>query len=366
MKDLFKVLQGILQIRPTSASDDENTLIKLWCHETSRVFRDRIFDAADQSFFDGLIRLLLQKHFQVVDDNSLHRRVILDNYHDESILFGEYMEKDEGNYVQITGDMFLLEEILLDYLEDYNNSTAVLKSSSEMQLVFFPDAIQHLSRLCRLLRQPKGNALLIGLQGSGRRSLTKLATHMTNATVFQIQVYKGYGKDEFHEDLKKVIMLAGIKQQAVTFLLSEDQIIQESFFEDINALLCGNEVPNLFEKPEIEKIIAQMQRYVPAQSSKEAVWEFFLNRVFDKLHIVLCMNPIGDTFRTRYRMFPSLLHSTTVDWYLEWPEHALYSVASRIIQTYYFNVLDGNGSTYDLGLSSEKVWDYESFIMTFI
>lgn len=64
------------------------------------------------------------------------------------------------------------------------------KLDSTLQLVFFGDAIDHLSRLCRIFRQPRGNALLIGMEGSGRKALTKLAAHMSNCKCYQIEVFK--------------------------------------------------------------------------------------------------------------------------------------------------------------------------------
>ena len=62
-----------------------------------------------------------------------------------------------------------------EYLEDHNST-----SKSPMRLILFLDACDHVARICRILRQPLGNALLLGVGGSGRQSLARLATYMSN------------------------------------------------------------------------------------------------------------------------------------------------------------------------------------------
>lgn len=52
----------------------------------------------------------------------------------------------------------------------------------------------------------------------------------------------------------------------------------------------------------------------------------------NRTYFSLAMSPIGDAFRTRLRMFPSLINCCTIDWFQSWPTDALELVANKFLE----------------------------------
>eukprot|EP01062_Namystynia_karyoxenos_P000025 TRINITY_DN10007_c0_g3_i1.p1 TRINITY_DN10007_c0_g3~~TRINITY_DN10007_c0_g3_i1.p1 ORF type:complete len:4448 (+),score=1759.39 TRINITY_DN10007_c0_g3_i1:82-13425(+) len=330
MRDLSKLVQGMMQVHPRSMQTERAAAL-LFIHEAHRCFCDRLVDDEDRArFSDEILVEALARHFP----NTAWKK---DDLHSEwPILWGDFSHPDvqtEDRLYEHIRDPRKLPDLFQYYLDEY----AGMDAANFMGLVFFKDCCVQLCRILRILRQSRGSALLVGLSGSGRLSLTRLGCIISECECFRVEVSEGYNLASFRADLLQIYDAAGLKKRPVALVLSDTQLgAVDGMLEDVNTMLNSGEVPGLFPADEREKRInACLEQGVGAAAEqgdvREALWAQFLRAVRDHLHVVLCMSPVGDSFRARCRQYPSLVSCCTIDWFDRWPPEALKQVSTRLL-----------------------------------
>jgi len=129
----------------------------------------------------------------------------------------------------------------------------------KMNLIFFTDSILQLVRIYRIIKNEQGNAILIGLGGSGRNSLSQLCSFIRGYKIFNIELTNSYNETNWKDDLRRLLKQTGAKNIPTVLMVSDNNIKKESYLEDINNILNTGEVPNLMAFEDLEEIFSEMR-----------------------------------------------------------------------------------------------------------
>ncbi|KAJ1633354.1 dynein heavy chain and region D6 of dynein motor-domain-containing protein [Pavlovales sp. CCMP2436] len=332
LRDLSRVFHGIFMCNASTVKD-EHTLLALWKHEAMRVFSDRLVNADDKKWFEDTVNNALVETCGSSKASKLKGDVSFVDFLQPP---GEDPESGEElpapKLYEPAGSVDVVKGVITSYMKKFNESNKL----HSMDLVLFEDAMLHFMRVSRLLAMPRGNALLVGVGGSGKQSLTRLAAFIARADFAQIVITKQYSASTLLEDFKPLYRTAGVLNKGVAFVFTDKEIKEETFLEYLNIFLNTGEVPNLFARDEYDAIIGEVgvpysAIFKNSEPTKEDLWAFFIDRVRANLHLVLCFSPVGVKFRDRAMAFPGLINNCTIDWFLPWPEAALGEVAARMV-----------------------------------
>eukprot|EP00966_Prymnesium_polylepis_P047489 1099491-Prymnesium_polylepis.1 len=156
----------------------------------------------------------------------------------------------------------------------YNESYAV------MNLVLFNQAMEHISRISRIINNPRGNAMLVGVGGSGKQSLTRLASFIGGNEVFSIKLTSSYGMTDFKDDLRLMYMKTGVKGESICFLFTDQQIFNENCLIFLNDILSLGYPPGLFPEEDKDTIINGVRnngKQAGVMDAREPLFEFFIS-----------------------------------------------------------------------------------------
>ncbi|XP_045484350.1 dynein axonemal heavy chain 8 [Pieris rapae] len=338
LRDLSRIWEGILFIKKEELPSIKIAL-KLWFHECTRVISDRFTTFDDKDWFVAMFwRTAAQELPDMVSEfpdgetffvNFL--REAIDPTGDEDEDFSTDAPKI---YEELpTWDFVLFK--LGQFQEQFNDQIR----GAHLDLVFFHDAMVHLFIISRIINTPRGNALLVGVGGSGKQSLTKLASYIANFSFYQITLTRSYNVNNFCDDIKVLYRIAGLQGQGITFIFTDNDIKDEQFLEFLNNILSSGEIANLFAKDELDEILNEltpiMKKFAPKRIPvPDVLYEYFIMRSRSNLHVVLCFSPVGEKFRSRALKFPGLISGSTMDWFQKWPRTALIEVAYHFLSEF--------------------------------
>lgn len=275
LRDISRIYEGLLQATPDHFQQSRQ-FVRLWRNESLRVFYDRLVTDSDRDYVMKLVNRLVLDNFESQEEYITR----------SPSLFGDFrhaLHEETARLYEDLLDFSAVRSIFHEILEEYN------ERFNPMNLVLFEDALDHLTRIHRVIRLKRGHALLVGVGGSGKQSLTRLAAFAAGYNVFEIQLSRGYGETEFREALKGLYSQLGSGKKTV-FLFTDAHVAQEGFLELINNMLTTGMVPALYEDDEKDALIGQLKEEVAKLDivqSKENMWQYFVRKCSDNLHIVL-------------------------------------------------------------------------------
>lgn len=292
IRELSRVFQGICQvalapqyevIKNCSGLKDprmkpELFLVGLWRHECERVFSDKLISLADKKVFTGHLNRVTQRVFEQKIQGMQPKKSVQDLMKERmkgSALMSKLKPKQEPPDSALMTDfqfvIFNRDDVYDDDGEllaaaplvyEAGPSVEAVRTRAEeklalynekfpakkMNLVLFDDALGHLLRITRIINIPGGNALLVGVGGSGKQSMTKLSAFICDYKFCQISLTKTYGDLNLREDIREMYNDTGPLGKSLAFIMTDAEVKSESFLEAINSMLATGEIPGLLSK----------------------------------------------------------------------------------------------------------------------
>ena len=227
--------------------------------------------------------------------------------------------------------------------EEYDEMMSRQKGKRPMKLVIFFYAVEHLCRILRVLDLEAGHLILVGLGGSGRQSLSRLATFCAGQKLMHAHDAHEYDWKRWRRELWGVLERAST--EPVVFLLTQAHLRFDGMLSDLAAIVRGGDVSHLAPDEIKREDAGTMGRPRTAGTTSSSINSFSTplldpTTLCANLHVILCLSPAGPMFRDTIRRYQSIRNCCTIDWFGVWPMEALSAVARGKLEGLELDIAD--------------------------
>ncbi|CAM9144794.1 unnamed protein product [Heterosigma akashiwo] len=288
-------------------------LLAVWGYEAARLFRDRLVDQDSEKKFDGILSTEMRSKWKHnLDSNEVYFTTL-----------GKGMRTKGGEEKGGDGKVGLdpvLERVSADDFAAVMTQGKVYyeREERDLNMKLFPEILDHLARIDRVISRRGGHLLLVGSSGVGRRTAAMLVSYLHGYTFCSPQVTRNYSLNAFYSDLKAAMQLAGVEGEGVTLYVEDHHVVSEAILETVNSLLSAGEVPGLYTNEELEPLLGPLKELMMDEGTHRTPYDFFVSRVKKNLHVVLGMDSSHPKFVVRCESNPALYTCCDILWFGEW------------------------------------------------
>ncbi|KAJ3025524.1 UNVERIFIED_CONTAM: Cytoplasmic dynein 2 heavy chain 1 [Siphonaria sp. JEL0065] len=284
--------------------DDEGSLLNILAYEAMRLFYDRLVGADSRLKLHLIIQSVLKTDWgHAVDvENAVYTCAFKGNAAAKKL---------------VKLDLKAYQEIVSKEIHVYERDV------KDLNLCLFPEALESICKVERVLSQPGGSLLLVGRPGVNRHSNVLIVAHMLRIRAFTPNITRKYNAKAFSVQIKEVMHAAGVLNEESLLLLEDYQIIEPTFLEYINGLLSGCEIPGLYAQDEIDALTSTLKDAHSEDGFSGSLFEYFVHRVKRNLHIVLIMDSINPQFVSNCESNPALYTRCQIQWTEAWSAESM-------------------------------------------
>lgn len=316
-RELTRWVRGIYNALQPSETLDLNGVVKIWAHEALRLFSDRLVLEEERKWTSQLIdSVALEKFPSIEYERALKRPILFSNW--LSLSYEPVDEEELASFIRERLKIFA-EEIL------------------DVNLVLYDDAIDHILRIDRVLKQPQGHLILVGPSSTGKTSLTKFVSWINGLKIVQLGVSRDYTLEKFDEVLKGLLMRSGIQGESICFIVDESTILDGAFLERMNSLLANSQIQEIFDQDEYNTLLSMCKDQVQARGllldTVDELFGWFTQQVANNLHIVFTINDPNDTSSPQIISSPALFNRCVLNWMGEWSMPSMTQISRKLLES---------------------------------